>query len=166
MIKKINENKISFFDENNEIFSLSYISDEFTFQMYTNEIVEITEDSEIYECLNNLFKEQYDFGENILNDKKTDNELIWHSDCYYNPDDEWSIKSISCLHILFDNNMFKIWCDKEINKKSNYYCICFSPAGNGKHARNINNKSSLQDDFIINIYQKLMKKNKVKKIVL
>ena len=84
--------------------------------MCTNEVIEIDGDNEIYECLSDIFKMQYDFGYNRLNDVKTSSLLVWHSDCYYNSDDIISVSSLSCLYIKLENGIYKLCCDKEINK--------------------------------------------------
>ena len=44
------------------------------------------------------------------------------------------------------------------------HTIAFSPAGNGRYSENIKTGSSLQDDVIINVYNKLLEKNKCKKL--
>lgn len=159
MEKKICDNKISFYDGDKELMSLKFVGADFTIYIYTKEVVEINNDNEIYECLNEIFKMQYDFGYNHLNDVKTSSLLVWHSDCYYNPDDIISVSSLSTLHIKFENGIYKLWCDKEINKLLNLnidkFCIGFSPCGNGRYARNIKTGSTLQDDFVIKLYQRL-----------
>ena len=48
-----------------------------------------------------------------------------------------------------------------IERKNKTYCICFSPAGNGKYTRNVNTGLTFQDDFVQMVYQALMKKNKI-----
>ena len=109
----------------------------------------------------------YDFGDEILQNYKDSNKLIWHSDCYYNPDDKWSIASVSCLNIERNDNCFKIWCTKKldeiIDRPYKTYGICFSPAGNGKYSKNLATGLTLQDDFVIHIYQPLLNKNKALK---
>ena len=98
---------------------------------------------------------------------KDSHKLIWHSDCYYNPDDEWSIASVSCLNIERNDFCFKIWCTKKLDEMLDRpyrtYGICFSPAGNGKYSKNLNTGLTLQDDFVTHIYQPLLNKNKVLK---
>lgn len=64
-----------------------------------NQPIVVERESELYSLLDEFMNNNYSFAENELNDYKADNELVWHSDCYYNPDDEFSIKSVSELHI-------------------------------------------------------------------
>lgn len=169
MEKIIDKSKISFYENECELFNFNFIGDEFVLVMNTNKIIEIDENEELYELLNRLFAQNYDFGENFLNDRKSNNELVWHSDCYYNPNDDLSLNSISCLYITFDSKKYNIWCERPIDKilgktKSNY-CICFSTMGNGRYSRNIETGLSLQDDFVLYVYYKL-KNSKTKKLSL
>lgn len=41
----------------------------------------------------------------IYTDVKTCSLLVWHSDCYYNPDDIISVSSLSTLHIKFEDGI-------------------------------------------------------------
>lgn len=168
MEKIMTEDKIKFYDGEKEILSLGFIADEFILTINTDGIIEINENEELYEYLNDIFMQNYDFGENFLNDNKTEQELIWHSDGYYNPDDIWSIKALNCLHITFNGEKYNMWCeneiDKQFNRKRSQYYISFSPAGNGKYAKNTNTGCSLQDDFVVDLYQKLFQKKSVKKL--
>lgn len=163
MQKKINNNKISFYDGEKEIISLEFVGADFTIYVNTNKVIEIDSDNEIYECLNDIFKMQYDFGNNPLKDVKTDSLLVWHSDCYYNPDDIISVSSLSTLHIKLEDDIYKLWCEKEISKLLNLdideFCIGFSPCSNGRYAKNIKTGSTLQDDFVIMLYQRLFLEN-------
>lgn len=113
---------------------------------------------------------QYDFGYNHLNDVKTNSLLVWHSDCYYNPDDIISVSSLSCLHIKLEDGIYKLWCDKEINKLLNLnideFCIGFSPCVNGRYVRNIKTGSTLQDDFVIMLYQRLFLEDLKEKLII
>ena len=170
MKKTISNNKISFCDDNgNEIMYMDYLSDECVWCFNSNDINTITEDMELFELLKLLMNQNYVFGNNeILESYKKDNKLVWYSDCYYNPDDEWGIKSVSYLNIEYINNSFKLWCvkplDEIIDRKQTFHCICFSPMGNGKYNRNIVTGLTLQDDFITMVYHTLIKKEKVKKL--
>lgn len=171
IVKKIiNNNKISFYDDNdNEIMYMDYLTDECVWCFNSNDIITITEDMELFELLKLLMNQNYVFYNNeILESYKKDNKLVWYSDCYYNPDDEWSIKSVSYLNIEYINNSFKLWCvkplDKIIDIKQAFHCICFSTMGNGKYNRNILTGLTLQDDFVTMVYQTLIKTEKVKKL--
>lgn len=169
MKKIINNDVIEFYDDNNLIIKIGFISDELVLQVLSDSIININAESELYGCLNDIFNQNYDFGENYLGDVKNEKKLIWHSDCYFNPEYDYSIKRISCLNIIFEEKIFKVWCNNPINelfnKKNNYFCICFSPNGNGRYARNIESNMSLQDDFVFKIYNKLKEKTNVKKLV-
>ena len=88
----------------------------------------------------------------------------WQAGYYYNPDDEWSIASVSCINIVKKDSCFIIKCTKKldeiIDRPHKTYGICFSPAGNGKYSKNLNTGLTLQDDFVTCIYQPLLNKNK------
>lgn len=163
MQKKINNNKISFYEGDKELIVLEFIGADFTIYVKTKDIIEIKSDSELYNCLNDIFTMQYDFGNNPLKDVKTDSLLVWHSDCYYNPDDIISVSSLSTLHIKLEDDIYKLWCEKEISKLLNLdideFCIGFSPCSNGRYAKNIKTGSTLQDDFVIMLYQRLFLEN-------
>lgn len=73
MEKIIDKSKISFYENECEVFNLNFIGDEFVLVMNTNKIIEIDENEELYELLNRLFTQNYDFGENFLNDRKSNN---------------------------------------------------------------------------------------------
>ena len=104
-------------------------------------------------------------NDELLKSYKDKNKLIWYSDCYYNPDDVWSVESVSCLNIERKDNYFNIWCtkklDERINRSHKTYSIAFSPLMNGVFTRNINTGLTLQDDVVTMIYQTLLK-NKTK----
>lgn len=167
MQKTINGNTIYFYDNNNnEIMYLDHSTDECIWYFNSNNIINITQDMELYNILDNFMKQEYIFINDELKNYKDNNKLIWYSDCYYNPDNEWSISSVSCLNIERKENCFNIWCTKELDKKierpHKFHCICFSPGDNGKYSKNINTNLTLQDDFITYIYQRLLDKSKNK----
>lgn len=169
MMKKIVSHKTIHFydDENNEIMYIDHSTDECIWYFHSDNIINVTADMELYNLLYIFMNNYYDFGDEILQNYKDSNKLIWHSDCYYNPDDKWSIASVSCLNIERNDNCFKIWCTKKldemIDRPYKTYAICFSPAGNGKYSKNLATGLTLQDDFVIHIYQPLLNKNKVLK---
>lgn len=168
-MKKIIQGKtIYFYDELDiEIMYIDYSTDECIWYFNTDKVININKDMELYKILDNFMKNNYIFANDILLNYKDDNKLVWYSDCYYNPFDEWSVDSVSCLNIERKNDSFNIWCtkklDKRINRLTKTYGICFSPCGNGKYSRNLNTDCSLQDDFIIYVYYQLLGKNKVLK---
>jgi len=168
MKKIISDKTIHFYDDkNNEIMYIDHSTDECIWYFHSDSIINVTADMELYNLLHSFMNNYYDFNDEILPNYKDSNKLIWYSDCYYNPDDEWSIASVSCLNIERNNNCFKIWCTKKldemIDRSYKTYGICFSPAGNGKYSKNLDTSLTLQDDFVIHIYQPLLNKNKVLK---
>ena len=168
MKKIVSYKTIHFYDdENNEIMYIDHSTDECIWYFHSDNIINVTADMELYNLLYIFMNNYYDFGDEILQNYKDSNKLIWHSDCYYNPDDKWSIASVSCLNIERNDNCFKIWCTKKldemIDRPYKTYGICFSPAGNGKYSKNLATGLTLQDDFVTCIYQPLLNKNKVLK---
>jgi hypothetical protein len=168
MKKIISDETIHFYDdENNEIMYIDHSTDECIWYFHSDSVINVTADMELYNLLRSFMTNYYDFNDEILLNYKDSNKLIWYSDCYYNPDDKWSIASVSCLNIERNDFCFKIWCTKKIDemidRPHKTYGICFSPAGNGKYSKNLNTGLTLQDDFITHIYQPLLTKNKVLK---
>ena len=168
MKKIICDKTICFFDnEDKEIMYLDYSCDECIFGINTSEKIIISKDMELYPLLEEFMKQDYVFGNEELQNQKRAKKLIWYSDCYYNPDDELSISSVSCLNIEQKEDYFEIWCTKKINeilkRKTNRYVVAFSPCGNGNYSKNKETGLTLQDDFVTMIYYNLMNKNKVLK---
>ena len=170
MHKVINGTKISFYDDSdNETMYIDYSSDECVWYFNSSEVATITEDSALFEPIKNIMLQQYEFDNNeVLYSYKDDNKLVWYSDCYYNPDDEWSINSVSYLVIEFIDGVYKLKCtkplDEIIDRKNKSHVIGFSPLGNGRYAKNIETGLTLQDDFVQQVYQKLLKNEKVRKL--
>ena len=166
MKKVIKDRTIYFFDnENCEMMYIDYSTDECIWYFHSENIINITSDMELYNLLHSFMNNYYYFNDEILQNYKDSNKLIWHSDCYYDPDDELSIASVSCLNIERKDSYFKIWCTKKldeiINRKNKTYGICFSPSGNGSYNKNINTGLTLQDDFVRLVYQPLLEKTKI-----
>ena len=170
MHKKVNETKISFFVNNDdEIMYIDYSTDECIWYFSSSDVVTITKDMDLFELLKDLMSQQYEFDNNeVLTSYKDNNKLVWYSDCYYNPDDEWSINSVSYLTIDYEDGVFRIKCikplDEIIDRKNKSHVIGFSPLGNGRYAKNIETGLTLQDDFIKQVYQKLLKKEKERRL--
>ena len=170
MHKVVNETKVSFFDNSdNEIMYIDYPTDECIWYFNNSEVITITKDMELFELLKALMSQQYEIDKNeILYSYKNNNKMIWYSDCYYNPDDEWSINSVSYLTIEYVNGVYKMKCtkplDEIIDRKNKSHVIVFSPLGNGRYAKNIETGLTLQDDFVQQVYQKLLKNEKVRKL--
>ena len=163
---KIEESKITFYIDDDEKMVMDFYSDEFIWLFKDSNVVSITKDMELYSLFNYILNQDYNFSnDTILKDYKDKDTLIWYSDCYYNPDDEWSKNNVSFLTIKKVNDEFQVFCTKTlddiINRKNENHTICFSTAGNGKHAININTGTTLQDDIVINIYQYLLSNNKL-----
>ena len=166
-MKKVIRDKTIYFydDEDNEIMYIDQSTDECIWFFNSEKVVDITKDMELYDLLDNLMNNDYQFCDDILSNYKDSNKLIWYSDCYYNPEDEFSLASVSCLNIERKDSCIKIWCTKKldelIDRKHKTYGICFSPAGNGKYSKNLNTGLTLQDDFVTHVYQPLFNRNKV-----
>ena len=160
------DRRVKFFDEKTEelIMYIDYPTDECVWCFESSNEIIIDENSELYEPLKYLMSQQYTFDEDaVLKNSKTDNELVWYSDCYYDPDNSWSRDSVSYLTIDFDGKVFKLKCRKPlddiIERKLKYHCIVFSPIGNGVYAQNNKTGSTLQTDFVLGVYRKLLSKN-------
>lgn len=168
MYKVVSGTKISFFDDNDgEMMYIDYSTDECIWFFRDSEQIIITENEELFKLLKRIISQQYKFNDNsLLKSYKDNNKLVWYSDCYYNPDDEWSRNSVSYLTIEYTNGVFKIKCtkplDEMIDRKDKSHVIGFSPLGNGKYTKNIKTGLTFQDEFVINVYQKLLQKEKVK----
>ena len=171
MMKIINGSRIEFWNEetNEMTMYIDFPTDECIWYFYNSEVITITRDMELFELLKNIMSQEYEFSNNEgLTSYKDNNCLVWFSDCYYNPDDEWSRNSVSYLTIEFVDDIFKLKCikplDSMIDRATKSHVIVFSPLGNGKYARNIKSGLMLQDDFVQMVYQQLLKKEKVKKL--
>lgn len=167
MKKIINNNTVSFYDDNNEIMYLDHSYDECIWYFDTDRSIVVKPGDELYSGIDLFMKQSYVFGDEVLKSYKTKDKLVWFSDCYYNPDDSWSIDSVSCLTIERKEDSYVLSCSKKldevINRANKSYCIAFSPAGNGKFSRNIETGLTLQDDFVLMIYRPLFEKNKILK---
>lgn len=165
MRKVLRNNKIYFYDDNNfEIMYIDYSTDECIWMFNTSDVIRITPDMEMFSLLDEFMNQEYMFDENVLQDYKDNNKLVWYSDCCYDPDDDWSVASVSCLNIEKKDGNFDVWCTKKIDeiidRPNKFYGICFSPLGNGKYSKNLNTGLTLQDDFVICVYQQLLAKTK------
>ena len=170
MRKEVYGKTVYFYDEDeNEIMHIDYSIDECIWYFNSSNVIKITEDMELYNLLDVFMKQNYVFGKELLQNYKDNNKLIWYSDCYYNPDDKWSVDSVSCLNIEKKDNCFNIWCtkklDEKINRRNKTYSIILSPLGNGTYSKNCNTNCTLQDDFVVFIYQQLLSKKLVKKFL-
>ena len=166
MRKVVENNNIYFYDNNDcEIMYMDHSLDECIWYFYSDDVILVTPDMELYSVLDNFMNQGYIFGDELLKNYKDKNKLIWYSDCYYNPDDEWSVESVSCFNIERIDNYFNVWCtkklDERINRTNKTYSIAFAPLMNGVFSRNINTGLTLQDDVVTLIYQPLLK-NKTK----
>ena len=168
MKKIVYDKTICFYDEKNqEVMYIDYSRDECIIGVNTDEKIIIDSDTELYSLLEKLMQQKYLFKNDVLINSKTDTAITWYSDCYYNPDDEFSVASVSCLNIEKKDNHFEIWCTKKLDeflqRKTKNYVIAFSPCGNGQYSRNIETGLTLQDEFITIVYHNLKNKNKVYK---
>ena len=171
MKKKINGSRIEFWDEetNKIIMYIDYPADECIWCFSDSNEITITNDMELFEPIKQFMSQQYIFNEDEdLKSYKNNNKLVWYSDCYYNPDNEWSRDSVSYLTIEYIDGIFKIKCtkplDEMIDRKDKSHVIGFSPLGNGRYTKNVKSGMTLQDDFVIGVYQELLKKEKAKEL--
>ena len=165
MEKVVKDYEILFYDNDKLVMSMGYQFDEFVWAFYDK--IMVTKEDELYEPLCYIMSQNYQFVNDDLECSKTDDKLVWYSDCYYNPDDQFSIMNVSYLTIERHEDCFNLYCtkplDKILGKLDSNYVIVFSPAGNGKYARNIDKSTNLQDDIIINVYQSLLHKKLIRK---
>lgn len=166
MKEVIEGKKILFYDENgNEKMCIDYPCDECTWYFSSNEVLTITPDMHLYHALLKLMQNDYHFEENTkLKDYKDDTYLRWFSDCSYNPDDDWSCAEVSYLNISFEDEVFKVWCvkplDKLVNRPRKFHLIAFSPLGNGKFSMNEKTGQTFQTEFVTDVYYELLNASK------
>ena len=168
---KIIDKTIYFYNNDGvEIMYIDYSTDECIWHFSSSDVIEITSDNVLYPMLVQFMNQNYIFFNEVLENKKEENKLLWFSDCYFNPDDAYSVASVSSLNIEYKDDIFYVWCNKELDKKikrpNQYHSICFSPCGNGQYSRNIDTGLTLQDDFVSIVYHSLislMKKQKTLK---
>ena len=162
--------KLVFIDENGEIIMiLCYMADEFTWSFRNSKAIEITSNFKIYNALEYIMNQDYEFACEGLINEKTKDKLVWYSDCYYDPDINESREKVSFLTIERKNNSFYLKCTKpvyeELNLLNRSHTIVFSTGGNGVYTRNINTATTLQDDVAINLYHKLKSEVSKKKVL-
>ena len=142
MDEKVVGNRIEFWNENEVMMYIDYLNDECVWYFNNGDEITISEDSLLFEPLRKIMLQKYEFDNEVLNCSKTDNKLLWYSDCYYNPEDFWSRESVSYLTIEAIDNTFKLKCtkplDENVNRNNKSHVIAFSPLGNGRYAKNIN----------------------------
>ena len=117
MKKVIKESRIEFWNEetNKIIMYIDYSTDECIWYFYNSEVITITKDMDLFELLRNIILQQYDFNNNeVLKSYKKNNKLVWYSDCYFNPNDEWSRNSVSYLTIEYLDGIFTLKCTKPL----------------------------------------------------
>lgn len=171
MKKSINGSRIEFWSEetNKIIMYIDYPNDECIWYFSDSNEITITGDMELFVPIKQLMSQQYIFNDmETLKNYKDNNKLVWYSDCYYNPDDEWNRNSVSYLFIEYIDDIFKIKCikplDEMINRNDKSHVIVFTPLSNGKYTKNIKTGLTFQDEFVINVYQKLLQKEKVREL--
>lgn len=160
MKKEIQGKKINFYDNEGEsLMHIDFSRDDCIWFFDSDKKITITKDMELHGLLSDFMDQEYIFQECLLQSSKDANSLTWYSDCYYNPEDEWSVDSVSCLHIERVGENFEIWGTKELDKKfqrpHKTYGICFSPCGNGVFTQNKETRMTLQTDFVTYIYHPL-----------
>ena len=168
MEKTRDKSKILFSVDEEVKMTMDFASDEFVWFFNSNDLITITKDTNLYYYLEYIMDQDYTFSnDSLLKDYKDKNKLVWYSDCSYRPEDIWSISSISYLTIERKKDSFEIFptkpLDNIVNRPNKDHCIAFSPAGNGKYALNNDTGTTLQDDIVIHVYQRMMEKPKQKK---
>lgn len=164
----IEGNRVSFYDGDTGFMYIEPMADELVWFFADSNTHTITSDMKIYPLLKNIMSNEYKFYNDIFDDHKKDNELVWYSDTYCDPDRELEVKSISYMEIKFVDDVFKIRACKpldEIYHRANkFHGIVFSPGGNGKMTKNIKTGLTFQDDIKISVYDKLVYSKVLKKI--
>lgn len=162
MKKNIDGSCVSFYEDDKVLMYIDHSTDECIWVFNKSDIT-VTLEDELYSLIDDFMRNDYIFSDEVLVNYKDKNKLVWYSDCYYDPDDEWSKNSVSCLEIVKENNVFRIHCSKKIEdvlgRKFERYGICFSPLGNGKFSKNVRTNCSLQDEFVMNVYRPLLNRN-------
>ena len=168
MEKIINGTRISFCMNGVEKMEMGFYGDEFVWFFRDSDVVSVTKDMELYHLLDHLLSQKYTFSNStLLRDYPDSDRILWYSDCYYNPDDDLSVKGISFLTIRRAKEEIQLFCtkplDEIIKREKKYHAISFSTGGNGKFSRNHETGATFQDDFVQNVYYRLLDSNKVKK---
>ena len=153
------------------IMEMGFVVDEFYFTIYTDKKIVLTKDNvdpKFYSILDNFMKNNYKFGN--TKSSKTSTHFKWYSDCYWDIDNDPNLLLVPHLEIESKEESIEIqaYNNRYLNMVDS--CICFSTSGNGQYAVNEETGTTLQDDFVINIYQEynsnishLMTKLKLKK---
>ena len=156
--------KLEFYDQDKKIMSMGFHFDEFVWTFYGSEPINVQKDSYLYEPLEYIMNQDYVFYDNDLGCYKDENKLVWYSDCYYNPDDKYSVMDVNRMTIERKDDSFSISCvkplDEVFSRLNCTYVIAFSPSGNGKLVKNKLTNTNLQDDIVNHIYFGLLEKNK------
>ena len=168
MKQVIRNDNIYFYDEDGfEIMSIGFYMDECVWIFNTNKEIKVIKDISLFCLLDDFMNQEYIFSNNILQNYKDSNYLLWYSDCYYDLDDEASIMNVSSLTIKRKDDCFYLLPEKAIdnrlNKITKTYCISFSPAGNGQYSKNLKTFNTLQTDFVNLIYHGLLESKSLKK---
>ena len=158
---KIVDKTIYFYNQDGiEIMYIDYSTDECIWHFSSSDVIKITSNNVLYPMLVQFMNQNYRFFNEVLENKKDDSKLVWFSDCYFNPDDRYSVASVSSLNIEYKDDVFYVWCNKEldniIKRPCQYHSICFSPCGNGQYSRNVDTGLTLQDDFVSIVYHSLI----------
>lgn len=149
-------------DATDLIMEMKFVADEFCFVVHTDKKIVLTKDNidkNFYSLLENFMKNKYQFGD--TKSFKNDNHLKWYSDCYWDIENDPNLSRVSYLEIISNSDAIEIEAHNNSRyMKTNSSCICFSPAGNGQYAVNEETGTYLQNDLVINVYQKYKLINK------
>lgn len=154
------DKNVYFYDEfDNIVMSMGAVGAEGVWTFYSAEVIKIVEDDELYPLLEDFMSQDYEFFDSVLKDNKEKDYLVWHSDVGYDPDSASSIASVPSLHIKKINDEFHLWCERDLDEmydiKTTFFRVAFSPAGNGRTTRNLRANLTLQEDFMIKVYNKI-----------
>lgn len=149
-------------DATDLIMEMKFVADEFCFVVHTDKKIVLTKDNidkNFYSLLENFMKNKYKFGD--TKSFKNDNYLKWYSDCYWDIENDPNLSRVSYLEIISNSDAIEIQAHNTSRYiKTNSSCICFSPAGNGQYVVNEETGAYLQNDLVINVYQKYKLINK------
>ena len=144
-----------FYDENsNEVMSIGFPGSDCWWFFKSATPVVITKDMELYDLLINFMSQSYGIPkEQAFVAKKTEDTLIWYSDCYCEPDNPNSVESVGRLAVNVFEDVIILQCFNDLFDKrgliNQMRGVGFGCCGNGARlARNKNTGMQLGDDFI------------------
>ncbi len=151
-------------EENKEL-EFSFFADEFVMTFYVPHVIIKKEESEtFYSTFSMLFDQTYQFSNPDLNYQEK-NKIVWYSDVYGDLENPRELEMISYLTMEKDENQISFDIRKsffeEMNIPMRDGVIAFSPAGNGRYARNVVTEKNFQDE-VIGCFWNCLENRKVK----